>query len=299
MVPRDARPLPLRAAPGQGELPRRTRTAYAGIQQLAHDANLLFYASEEAQEGREAYKEKRTPDFSKFPRRPDAATTPHARAAMRIWLMAARLRTLPAAVAPVLVGTALAGHRATFQPLALRRRAARRDLHPGRHQPLQRLLRRAPRRRHRGPPRAGARHRRRARARRARCWSRPTWPSGWRCCAASTWSPSPAGSCCSSAPPRSSPACSTPAARGPTATRASARCSCSCSSASSRSTGSYFVQVEQLTWEAFVLRGAGRPAGQRDPRGQQRARPRDRPARRQAHAGGAARPRAHAHAVRG
>jgi naphthoate synthase len=42
----------------------------AGIQQLAHDTNLLFYASEEAQEGREAYKAKRTPDFQKFPRRP-------------------------------------------------------------------------------------------------------------------------------------------------------------------------------------------------------------------------------------
>ncbi len=42
----------------------------AGIQQLAHDTNLLFYMSEEAQEGRDAYIEKRTPDFSKFPRRP-------------------------------------------------------------------------------------------------------------------------------------------------------------------------------------------------------------------------------------
>jgi naphthoate synthase len=41
----------------------------SGIQQLAHDANLLFYGSEEAQEGRDAYKQKRTPDFGKFPRR--------------------------------------------------------------------------------------------------------------------------------------------------------------------------------------------------------------------------------------
>lgn len=42
---------------------------YAGIQQLAHDTNLLFYGNEEAQEGRDAYKEKRTPDFGQFPRR--------------------------------------------------------------------------------------------------------------------------------------------------------------------------------------------------------------------------------------
>jgi naphthoate synthase len=41
----------------------------AGIQQLAHDTNLLFYGSEEAQEGRNAYREKRPPDFSQFPRR--------------------------------------------------------------------------------------------------------------------------------------------------------------------------------------------------------------------------------------
>jgi naphthoate synthase len=42
----------------------------AGLQQLAHDANLLFYGSEEAREGRSAYVEKRPPDFSQFPRRP-------------------------------------------------------------------------------------------------------------------------------------------------------------------------------------------------------------------------------------
>jgi len=42
----------------------------AGIQQLAHDANLLFYATEEAAEGREAFKAKRPPDFSQFPKRP-------------------------------------------------------------------------------------------------------------------------------------------------------------------------------------------------------------------------------------
>jgi naphthoate synthase len=40
-----------------------------GIQQLAHDTNLLFYESKEAQEGRDAYRDKRRPDFSRFPRR--------------------------------------------------------------------------------------------------------------------------------------------------------------------------------------------------------------------------------------
>ncbi|WOC13239.1 1,4-dihydroxy-2-naphthoyl-CoA synthase [Gordonia sp. MP11Mi] len=42
----------------------------SGIQQLAHDANLLFYATEEAKEGREAFKAKRLPQFGRFPRRP-------------------------------------------------------------------------------------------------------------------------------------------------------------------------------------------------------------------------------------
>ncbi|MBM3743463.1 MAG: 1,4-dihydroxy-2-naphthoyl-CoA synthase [Actinobacteria bacterium] len=42
----------------------------AGVQQLAGDATLLFYLTEEGQEGRDAFKEKRSPDFGKFPKRP-------------------------------------------------------------------------------------------------------------------------------------------------------------------------------------------------------------------------------------
>ena len=43
---------------------------YAGIQQLSHDATLLFYMTEEGQEGRNAYQQGRSPDFSKYPKRP-------------------------------------------------------------------------------------------------------------------------------------------------------------------------------------------------------------------------------------
>ena len=42
----------------------------AGVQQLAGDATLLYYMTEEAQEGRNAFREKRPPDFAKFPKRP-------------------------------------------------------------------------------------------------------------------------------------------------------------------------------------------------------------------------------------
>jgi naphthoate synthase len=41
-----------------------------GLQQLSHDATLLFYMTEEGQEGRDAYVQGRQPDFSKFPKRP-------------------------------------------------------------------------------------------------------------------------------------------------------------------------------------------------------------------------------------
>jgi naphthoate synthase len=42
----------------------------AGVQQLAGDATLLYYMSEEAQEGRDAFVQKREPDFTRFPKRP-------------------------------------------------------------------------------------------------------------------------------------------------------------------------------------------------------------------------------------
>ena len=59
MVPRDAgqlSPFALRLLKASFHA---AEDGLGGIQQLAHDANLLFYASEEAQEGREAYKAKR------------------------------------------------------------------------------------------------------------------------------------------------------------------------------------------------------------------------------------------------
>jgi naphthoate synthase len=42
----------------------------AGVQHLAGDATLLYYMTEEAQEGRDAFVEKRDPDFGRFPKRP-------------------------------------------------------------------------------------------------------------------------------------------------------------------------------------------------------------------------------------
>ena len=70
----------------------------AGIQQLAHDANLLFYGPRRPRRAASAFKAKK--------RRPTSRSSRAARE--RVWVAGARPRTLPAAVVPVLVGTACA-----------------------------------------------------------------------------------------------------------------------------------------------------------------------------------------------
>jgi len=87
-----------------------------GIQELAGDATMLFYMTEEAQEGRDAFKEKRKPDFRSSRGARERVGRPQA--SLGVWLMAARPRTLSASVSPVLVGTAVAHGVGGFRPLA-------------------------------------------------------------------------------------------------------------------------------------------------------------------------------------
>ena len=77
----------------------------AGIQQLAGDATLLYYMTEEAQEGKNAYLEKRRPEFDQIPQAP--VTTRRMRTRRRLCGTRARGRRRWAPrSSPVLVGTA-------------------------------------------------------------------------------------------------------------------------------------------------------------------------------------------------
>ena len=255
MVPRDARAVPVRAAAREGELQRaRGRLRGHPAARARHEpAALRQRGGDRGARPRSSRSARRTSRASRGGRRcaDDVRTTDAQR--VRIWLMAARPKTLPVGLAPVLVGHRAGRHRRRLPPAALRRRAARRALHPGRREPLQRLLRRAPRRRHGGPPRPRARDGRRARAAAPGADRDVRDVRRSRSSAASTWSPSPAGSCCSSAPPRSSPACSTPAARGPYGYEGLGELFVFLFFGIVAVAGSFFVQTETLVWEAFAL----------------------------------------------
>ena len=150
--------------------------------------------------------------------------------------MAARPRTLPAAIAPVLVGTAAARRwagRLSRSGAFIAALVGSSSSRSGPTSPTTTPTRSGVP----TPPTGSGRCGCRPRAGRAAAGPvRPGWPSGSRSPAVSTW-PTVAGFVILlSAPPGSPPACSTPAARGPTATRAWARSSSSCSSGSSPST---------------------------------------------------------------
>ena len=76
----------------------------AGVQQLAGDATLLYYMSEEAQEGRDAFKEKRAAGLLAVP---EASVSSLGAS----WWRGVRPRTLGLGVVPVLVGVAAVGSR--------------------------------------------------------------------------------------------------------------------------------------------------------------------------------------------
>ncbi len=104
VVPRDARAVAPGAADAEGVV-QRGRGRPRGHPAARRRRHLLFYMSDEAQEGRDAYGR----SAARLLEVPAAAVAGRDEVApVRIWLMAARPRTLPAAIAPVLVGTALA-----------------------------------------------------------------------------------------------------------------------------------------------------------------------------------------------
>ena len=118
VVSRDARAVAVRAADAQGELqrrrgrPRRHPAARPRRQPpLLHERGGAGGAQRVPREAQAGLLEVPAPGVMSATR---AAIRP---SGVRIWLMAARVRTLPAAIAPVLVGTALAGFLHVFHPL--------------------------------------------------------------------------------------------------------------------------------------------------------------------------------------
>ena len=169
LVPRDARPLPLLAAAAEGVTSTPPRTGWPGS------------SSSPTTRTSSSTPPRRPPRAARRSRPSGSPTSPSSRGGRehrrgrRASERAAHLADGRAAADAARRGGPgarrhLAGrHPGHVQAADVRRRDARRAVHPGRHEPLQRLLRRAPRRRHRGPARAGARDRRRAGAAASRC----------------------------------------------------------------------------------------------------------------------------------
>ena len=167
MVPRDARALPLRAAAAEGELQRRGgRAERHPAARPRREPPLLRQrggaGGRETPTGRSASRTSRS--------------SPGVREAAREDLAHGRARAHAARGGRAGAGRHRAGGRAGGRASRRRvhRRAARRAAHPGRDEPVQRLLRRAARRRHRGPPRARCASPPGASCPRGRCSSRRT-----------------------------------------------------------------------------------------------------------------------------
>ena len=274
----------------------------AGIQQLAHDTNLLFYESERGAGGPRRLQGEAQAGLLAVPAArlmAGAGTLQRSKpSAVRIWVMAARLRTLPAAIAPVLVGTSLALGDGTFHPLAFVAAllgAIFIQVGTNLSNDYSDARRGADTEDRLGP---GAGHRGRARAARpgAARDLRLVRPGGGVRRLPDRGRRLGAAGGRRGLDPRRRALHGRPAALRLRGARRAVRVPV----LRHRRRRRLLLRAGPGAALGGVrLRGARRAAGERDPRRQQRARPRDRPPRGQAHAGGAARARAHARPVRG
>src|SRR5919109_1448762 len=116
VVPGDAGPLPLLVAAIEGQLQRRRRWARGRSAARARCQPALLHERGGAG-GAERVQGEATARFREVPEATVSRAAAVPRGTLRLWLVAARPRTLPAAIAPVLVGTALAGAEDVFRPL--------------------------------------------------------------------------------------------------------------------------------------------------------------------------------------